>query len=35
MIENLGKINALIVVASSTMPSNYIDRIEIIGIIKL
>ena len=34
MIENLGKINALILVTSSTMQSNYNDRIEIIGIIK-
>ena len=30
MIENLGKINALI----STMQSNFIDRIKLIGIIK-
>ena len=34
MIENLGKINALIVVTSSTMQSKYINRIEIINTIK-
>ena len=34
MVENLGKINALIVVTSSIMQSNYIVRIELIGITK-
>ena len=34
VFENLGKVNALIVVTNSTMESNYFDRSEVIGIIK-
>ena len=34
VFENLGKVNALIVVTNSTMESNYFDRSELIDIIK-
>ena len=34
MIDDLFKITALIVVTSSTIQSNYIDRLELIAIIK-
>ena len=34
MIENLFKITALIVVTSSTIQSDYIEKLELIAIIK-
>ena len=34
MIDDLFKITALIVVTSSTIQSNYIDRLELIAIMK-